>query len=409
MRIGEYETHPAADCFDLIEGDEFASLCESLRQHGLIQSILLDSQGRIADGRNRYSACLETGVLPRFEQSDLEHEALINYIVAVNKERRHLTATGKSNAAAKLLPVYEEAARERQREAGEEHGRGQVSANGREAVEEEGKPKEEKGKAAKAAAKATGASERSVERNKAVRENGCTELIEALDQELVAVGDAEHALGASHEDQADAVQRVRDKKAKTLKHALRDIKRERQVLAARSTVAPTGEYNVIVVDPPWQYAGSDKPGDGTWRGLTPYPTMTIAEICEHPMPTADDCILWLWTTNTHLPQVPKVLSAWGFDWRTMLTWVKPKIGNGLFLRAQTEHCVVAFKGKPTHDRPGALSTVLHAPVGEHSAKPDSFYELVEKLCPGSKAELFSRQPRLGWVAFGSETEGAISV
>jgi hypothetical protein len=74
-------------------------------------------------------------------------------IAAINVERRHLTATGKSNAAARLLPVYEEAARERML-AGKQ-AEPDPAANGREGTdEEEGKPREEK---------ATGASERSAE------------------------------------------------------------------------------------------------------------------------------------------------------------------------------------------------------------------------------------------------------
>jgi len=43
-----------------------------------------------------------------------------------------------------------------------------------------------------------------------------------------------------------------------------------------------------------------------------------------------------------------------------------------------------------------------APRREHSRKPDEFYMLVEGLCPGSKVELFAREKREGWQAWGGE-------
>jgi len=43
-------------------------------------------------------------------------------------------------------------------------------------------------------------------------------------------------------------------------------------------------------------------------------------------------------------------------------------------------------------------------VREHSRKPEEFYELVEATCPGSKLELFAREKRPGWEAWGAETD-----
>ncbi len=49
------------------------------------------------------------------------------------------------------------------------------------------------------------------------------------------------------------------------------------------------------------------------------------------------------------------------------------------------------------------STLLHAPVGAHSQKPEAFYELVEKLCPAPRyAELFARSCRPNWDGHGDE-------
>jgi N6-adenosine-specific RNA methylase IME4 len=114
-----------------------------------------------------------------------------------------------------------------------------------------------------------------------------------------------------------------------------------------------------------------------------------------------DCILWLWTDNAHLREAFDVLEAWGFTYKTTLTWVKDRIGTGDWLRGQTEHCLVATRGTPTVTL-GGQSTVIDAPRGEHSRKPEAFFALVESLCPGSKVELFARTPRPGWTQHGSE-------
>jgi N6-adenosine-specific RNA methylase IME4 len=96
-----------------------------------------------------------------------------------------------------------------------------------------------------------------------------------------------------------------------------------------------------------------------------------------------------------------VVDAWGFTYKTCLTWVKTKMGMGDWLRGITEHCLLAIRGKPTLLLRNQ-TTALVAPNGVHSAKPDAFYALVEDLCPGSKCELFGRTPRKGWMMYGTE-------
>jgi len=46
------------------------------------------------------------------------------------------------------------------------------------------------------------------------------------------------------------------------------------------------------------------------------------------------------------------------------------------------------------------------PVGEHSAKPDVFFTMVERLATGPMVELFARGPRSGWTTLGDQVGGA---
>lgn len=130
--------------------------------------------------------------------------------------------------------------------------------------------------------------------------------------------------------------------------------------------------------------------------------MSIGEIGALKVPADENCILWLWTTNAFMRQAYQVLDAWGFRDKTILTWVKKRIGVGNWLRGQTEHCILAVKGKPIV-RLTNQSTVLHAPSREHSRKPEEFYRLVEELCPARvRLELFAREARKGWTSAGAE-------
>ena len=138
--------------------------------------------------------------------------------------------------------------------------------------------------------------------------------------------------------------------------------------------------------------------------------MPIEDIKAMPVESlaADDALLWLWTANAHLRVAFEVAEAWGFKYKTMLTWVKDRMGTGEWLRGQTEHCLLAARGKPVFLH-GNHTTVLEATRREHSRKPEEFYALVEATCPGSRVELFGRQRRKGWEVYGNNTsffEGA---
>ena len=168
---------------------------------------------------------------------------------------------------------------------------------------------------------------------------------------------------------------------------------------------PQGIFNVIAIDPPWPYGTVYDPDSR--RVASPYPEMGLDELGALKIPSADDCILWLWATNAFMHDAYHLLEAWEFEPKTILTWFKGedpdhiKTGVGYWLRGQTEHCILAVKGNPiiTHEAQG---TALFSKATTHSTKPDEFYELVDSLCPGQRLEMFARKPREGWTVWGIE-------
>jgi len=170
------------------------------------------------------------------------------------------------------------------------------------------------------------------------------------------------------------------------------------------SVARVNSYKTILADPPW-----DIEQGGALGAIKHYPLMTIHEIAALPVAdlVADDAHLWLWTTNAALEQAYSVVRTWGFVPRSLLTWFKPYMGLGVYLRNCTEQLIFATRGKApilVRNQPNWLFAIRQG----HSHKPEEIYSIIERCSPGPYVELFARRKRSGWDAWGNEVERDIS-
>ena len=173
---------------------------------------------------------------------------------------------------------------------------------------------------------------------------------------------------------------------------------------AMTPVGSSRRYKTILVDPPW-----DIQQMGPHGAINHYDLMTIDQIRELPVSdvAADDAHLWLWTTNAALEQAYQVVRAWGFEPRSLLTWFKPYMGLGMYLRNCTEQLIFATRGRApvlVRNQPNWLFAIRQ----EHSHKPEELYEIIERCSPGPYIELFARRKRHGWDSWGNEVERDIS-
>ena len=167
-----------------------------------------------------------------------------------------------------------------------------------------------------------------------------------------------------------------------------------------------GKFGTITADPPWHY--NDQYEIGATRY---YHTMSLEEIKSLPVNeiAMKDSHLYLWVTNAFVKEGHDVCRCWGFEPKTLLTWVKTGkdgqvvFGMGYYFRGATEHVIFATRGKlRTLDR--SIPTVFFAPRCAHSVKPAKFYRIVEKMSPWQRIELFARKPREGWMTWGEEVD-----
>lgn len=176
-------------------------------------------------------------------------------------------------------------------------------------------------------------------------------------------------------------------------------------------------FDLIMADPPWRFQNWSAAGEGK-NAVAHYACMGIAEIRALPVMdlAAPDCVLWLWATMPMLPEAIETLRAWGFSYKTGGHWAKimpsgkQSFGTGYILRSAGEPFIIGTRGSPTFAK--NVRSVVLGPLREHSRKPDEAYTAAEKLCPLARrrADLFTRQQRPGWHAWGNEihkfTEGA---
>lgn len=172
-----------------------------------------------------------------------------------------------------------------------------------------------------------------------------------------------------------------------------------------------GVFGTVVADPPWRFGNCGNRASPSY--VEAYQTMSLEDIIQLggalQKLVQPDAHLWLWAPNafTISGEAARVSTAFGFTAKTLLTWVKttksgaPAMGMGNYLRAATEQCVFASRGRCPPLVRNRLN-VLMAQRTRHSAKPDEFYELVEAVSPGPYLELFGRRRRSDWTVLGDE-------
>jgi N6-adenosine-specific RNA methylase IME4 len=193
-------------------------------------------------------------------------------------------------------------------------------------------------------------------------------------------------------------------------------------------------YQLIYADPPWQY--SNKISNGAAEKH--YSTMRLEDMKRLPVWSlaADDAVLVMWYTSTHLDEAQELAKAWGFDVRTVkgLTWVKLNelaalriekalseqtlrdvydffdllnaetvMNGGNYTRANSEDALIAVRGAGLERAARNVKQVIYSCRAEHSGKPSEARLRLEQLYGNvPRIELFSRGDAPGWHHWGNE-------
>jgi N6-adenosine-specific RNA methylase IME4 len=376
--------HPLALIFPPLDEDQMLELMKDIATRGQLHPADLDEEGRILDGRCRAIACDRLGI--ELKTRTIVTDDPLGHVVSANLRRRHLDASQRAMVAAELANM----------QSGARTDLGSIGA-----------------RSDADAAKLLNVSEKSVERAKAVKRDGTADVIKLVEDGKLAVSAAADIARLPAEEQDEIVARGEAEilaKAKEIRAERQGQKRtDRRALAetkaANAGPLPTERtFCVIYADPPWTFKtyselGKDRSAENH------YPTMTLQQICDLPVPqcAAEDAVLFLWATSPHLEQAFQVIRYWGFTYKSSLIWVKNRIGTGYWTRNRHEFLLIATRGDiPAPDPASVPDSVVEAAVGEHSAKPAIVRSIIEQMTPGlSRIELFARgvAPQ-GWEFWG---------
>src|SRR6185295_16309281 len=147
-----------------------------------------------------------------------------------------------------------------------------------------------------------------------------------------------------------------------------------------------GKYRVIIADPPWKFTNDSSMPDGSLTSASEkYPPMTVDEIMALPIQAhaQKNAVLFLWSTNAHLPEAIEVMKAWGFVYKTNWIWNKVIGRPGPYGYMHHEHILIGTRGACTPDVPiekhSHASIITERRAGEHSEKPDCVRKQVVSL------------------------------
>jgi N6-adenosine-specific RNA methylase IME4 len=350
--------HAQAELVPSMGADEYRAFVADVARHGVLVPLEITAESVVLDGRERLRAARELGleevpvrvVAPANELEHMLRAAIL---------RRQLTASQRAALAVELQQYRELQA----------DGRARQRANLRQLAEVATLPP--RGKTRDLAAAWAGVSARTLQDAASIHAHD-PELFERVKNGQVAV--------------ALAARRVRR------------AQRDRRLGPA--PLLPLGPFEVIYADPPWQLGSPDS----AKAPENHYPCLPLQQLKDLAVPAADDAVLFLWAVNCLLPQAIELMNHWGFEYKNHIVWDKGSIGPGAWVRNQHELLLIGRKGNyPPPDPEDLPASVIAAPRGRHSEKPEIFAELIERAYPeASKLELFARRARPGWAAWGNE-------
>jgi N6-adenosine-specific RNA methylase IME4 len=371
------DVHPAADLFPLMDAERFAALVADIRAKGLLHPIVL-CNGKILDGRHRYRACIEAGVVPKF----IDYIGNpFDYAWSVNGQRRDLVAEQRAALWLEAIEGSEAWRAEQKRiahtadEKRSEAQKGIPKADKERAATTCGSTSDKSAKASTAAAKASGTNRGAIERQQMLRNN-----------------------------RPDLAAKVRSGELKP--NEAKWQMRSEAVLEKAQTSPPTGKYRVIYADPPWDY-GNHIQLEAYGDPRNHYPTMSLAEICALPVRdiAEDDAVLFLWVTSPMLMKSDQVIESWGFTYKAAFVWDKVKHNMGYYNSVRHEFLLICTRGACRPDVHKLFDSVQSIERTKHSRKPVEFREIIDTLYPhGPRIELFQRADSVpnGWHVWGAE-------
>lgn len=189
-------------------------------------------------------------------------------------------------------------------------------------------------------------------------------------------------------------------------------------------------WQTAQADPPWKEVGAGKIKRGADRH---YPLVATKDLPGVILGSglwtpAENAHLYMWVTNTFLPDGLWLMKELGFNYKTNVCWTKKQMGIGRYFRGKHELLLFGTRGKgwairtDRNDIVGAYVTeddedyenyfndgssieadhIRNNGKRKHSGKPEIFTDMIESRSKGPYVEFFARSLRPNWTSWGND-------
>ena len=186
-----------------------------------------------------------------------------------------------------------------------------------------------------------------------------------------------------------------------------EAKRRGKKKQVEEVALPTGQYDTIVIDPPWPMEKIERPDERQNQTGFDYAVMEEDDMAAIEIPATDDCHMWVWTTHRFLPMSIRLVAKWGFKYVCTFVWHKPGGFQPFNLpQYNCEFAIYCRKGSPQFVDTKAFNVCFESERGKHSEKPEGFYEVIVRVCGLSARrrglDMFNRRKLKYFDGWGSE-------
>jgi len=354
--------------------DEYEALKQDIEARGVLVPVEYDENGNILDGHHRVRACEELGIddWPKITRTGMDEAAKRIHARQLNLSRRHLNQQQRR-----------ELIREQLKDTPEKSDR-QIAAG-------------------------LGVSQTTVGTQR--KDMEASGQLSKLDSSIGADGkerprQVKPKTAAIHLPGDDGISAMGQAGKAAREMLNQENQRRNESLKAQVNPTPSGQYDVIVIDPPWPMQKIQRDVRPNQAGFD-YPTMSEQEICALELPCADNCHVWVWATQKYLPVAFRCLDAWALKYVCTFVWHKPGGVQPYGLpQYNAEFALYARRGAPKFIDTKAFSTAFSAPRRAHSEKPEEFYRVLRRVTSGKRLDMFNRRKIDGFKGWGNESVAA---
>lgn len=374
--------------FPEMNQDDYQLLIGDIKENGYDedQPIVL-YEGDILDGWNRYRACDELGIVFNTTIFDGSYNDALDFVLRTNK-RRNLTSSQWATIAVEADDIFNRISERVEKERLKKQKENASNQHTEPSVKNFTQPKPER--TSQKIADTFNTNYRYVSDAKKLKEEE-PEAFERIKS------------GETNFSQLKKEQKKERLEQKKQEYEDRITSKESDSIDIFSTEK---KYRVIYADPAWSY--NDKQDTPNLGGANKhYQTMSTDKICELPINDISEknSVLFLWVTSPLLPDGMRVISEWGYKYKSSFIWDKVDHNMGHYNSVRHEFLLIATKGSCTPDNKKLYDSVQSIKKSEiHSQKPTEFIDIIDDLYHhGDRIELFARRAyKKTWDFWGNE-------